>query len=87
VLRALRILRLLRVVSVAPSLRRVAEGLILEVSDDGCGFDPAAIRHAGAAGGLGLAYMRERIELLGGRLTLASAPGQGCLLQAEFPSV
>ena len=68
-------------------LSRVAEGLILEVSDDGCGFDPAAIRHAGAAGGLGLAYMRERIELLGGRLTLASAPGQGCLLQAEFPSV
>ena len=66
-------------------LRHAADRLVLEVSDDGCGFDPAAVRNAGATGGLGLAYMRERIELLGGRLTLVSAPGQGCKVQAEFP--
>lgn len=74
-------------VRVYVGLHRAADGLILEVSDDGCGFDPAAIRNAGATGGLGLAYMRERIELLGGRLILVSAPGQGCRLRAEFPGV
>ena len=72
-------------VRVYVGLRHAAEGLILEISDDGRGFEPAAIRHAGPTGGLGLAYMRERIELLGGRLTLVSAPGQGCRLKAEFP--
>ncbi|MFY7838356.1 MAG: sensor histidine kinase [Novosphingobium sp.] len=56
----------------------------LEVRDDGCGFDPNAPRPAGAAGGLGLAYMRERIALLGGKLTIASAPGAGCTLLAEI---
>ncbi len=60
-------------------------GLVLAVRDDGCGFDPAALRQPGPAGGLGLAYMRERIELLGGRLTISSAPGRGCALQAELP--
>jgi signal transduction histidine kinase len=68
------------------SLRREAEGLVLMVRDDGCGFDPASIRQPGAASGLGLAYMRERIELLGGRLTIASTAGEGCTLHVELPA-
>lgn len=58
----------------------------LSVRDDGCGFDPAVGRAAHGTGGLGLAYMRERIELLDGRLTITSAPGAGCTLLAEVPS-
>jgi signal transduction histidine kinase len=57
----------------------------LLVRDNGCGFDPAAARMPGPAGGLGLAYMRERIELLGGGLSITSAPGAGCTLLAEIP--
>lgn len=58
----------------------------LSVRDDGCGFDPNAGRAAHGAGGLGLAYMRERIELLDGCLTITSAPGAGCTLLAEVPA-
>jgi signal transduction histidine kinase len=68
------------------SLQRSAGALVLCIRDDGCGFDPAAIRPSGTTTGLGLAYMRERIALLGGRLTIVSAPGQGCALRAELPS-
>jgi len=44
----------------------------LSVSDDGRGFDPGA-GHVG----LGLRSMRERAELIGGRLQIDSAPDQG----------
>lgn len=73
-------------VRAAVMLGRRAGMLVLHVRDDGCGFDPATIRQPGAASGLGLAYMAERIELLGGNLTITSAPGQGCTLRAELPS-
>ena len=39
--------------------------------DDGIGFDAARIY----SGGMGLRNMRERAELLGGQLSLKSAPG------------
>ena len=46
----------------------------LEIADDGCGFDPQAV---GSQGGMGLASMRERADLVGARLEVISAPGQG----------
>ena len=58
----------------------------LIVRDDGCGFDPAATRRPKMQSGLGLDFMRERIELLGGRLRITSAPGAGCTLLAEIPA-
>jgi signal transduction histidine kinase len=66
--------------------------MVLEVADDGTGFDPAAIGGAngGAAlasqpTGFGLAAMRERAELLGGKLELASAPGRGATVRLTVP--
>jgi len=53
------------------------------VEDDGSGFDPAAVRE----GALGLVGMRERAQLLGGRLELESSPGAGTALVAELPLV
>ena len=53
------------------------------VEDDGRGFDPA-----GATLGIGLVGMRERVQLLDGRLVVESSPepnGQGTTLVAEFP--
>lgn len=52
---------------------------MLEVVDDGCGFDPD--RPHGRPG-IGLAGMRERLELLEGRFELRSAPGQGTTVRA-----
>lgn len=57
----------------------------LELRDDGRGFDVAALPCPAAGRGLGLAYMRERIMRLGGRMTVESAPGAGCCLKVELP--
>jgi PAS domain S-box-containing protein len=56
--------------------------LMLEVSDDGRGFDPAAVSETGE---LGLAGMRERAVLVGGRLQVVSRPGQGTSVQLRVP--
>jgi signal transduction histidine kinase/ActR/RegA family two-component response regulator len=48
------------------------------VRDSGKGFDLAAIRiGGGATGGFGLFSLQERLEALGGSLTIESAPGKG----------
>lgn len=72
-------------VRAAVRLKRAKAGWNVIVHDNGCGFDPAAPRMPGGEGGLGLAFMRERIEMLGGRLIITSAPGAGCTLLAELP--
>jgi len=48
--------------------------VVLEVRDDGRGFDPEAVD---GVGGMGLASMDERARALGGALTIASTPGGG----------
>jgi signal transduction histidine kinase len=52
------------------------------VSDDGSGFDPE-----GADGGFGLVGMRERVELVDGRLLIDSVHGRGTVIRAELPAV
>jgi signal transduction histidine kinase len=52
------------------------------VSDDGIGMDPATPRT-----GLGLAGLRERVEMLGGRFRVDSAPGGGTRVHAAVPLV
>jgi signal transduction histidine kinase len=55
----------------------------LDVRDDGTGFDPPP--GPGAAGGLGLRGMRERVEALGGRLAVETAPGRGTTIAVTVP--
>jgi PAS domain S-box-containing protein len=62
-----------------------AGGVTLWVVDDGCGFDPAHVQLAGARLGLGLTAMRERVEAIGGRLTIRTAPGKGTTVEALVP--
>ena len=52
------------------------------VRDDGVGFDPA---EPGRPDGIGLHSMRERMELMGGRISIYSAPGQGTSVEALLP--
>jgi signal transduction histidine kinase len=56
--------------------------LLVEVSDSGSGFDPRA---AVEQGHLGLAGMRERVEILGGTFGVESAPGRGTVIRASLP--
>ena len=53
------------------------------VEDDGAGFDPAKLRSPSA--GFGLASVRERVELVGGRLAVASAPEAGTRVTLTVP--
>lgn len=58
--------------------------LVLEVADDGIGFDPGAIGK-GERRGLGLVGMRERMALAGGDLTIDTQPGRGTRIVARVP--
>jgi signal transduction histidine kinase len=67
-----------------------ADRIRIAISDDGQGFDPAAVASgncpsAESAGGLGLIGIRERVELLGGHLAITSATGSGTRLLATIP--
>ena len=60
-------------------LCQTANAVILEVRDDGVGFDPLG----SFPGHLGLHTMQERVSSLGGRLQIESAPGQGTSILAQ----
>jgi signal transduction histidine kinase len=61
-----------------------AEGIRLEVVDDGVGFDTTSSRRF--RGGFGLASMRERAAMTGGRLSIRSRLGQGTRVIAVWPA-
>jgi len=58
-----------------------ASWLELRIADNGRGFDPALPRPPG----LGLNALRDRVQLLGGELTIASAQGQGTQVGIRVP--
>jgi signal transduction histidine kinase len=61
------------------SLHRQDGHLVLCVRDDGRGFDPTGPR------GLGLTGLADRLDTVGGTISLHSRPGSGTLLQMEIP--
>jgi len=64
-------------------LQRLPQGLTLLISDDGQGFEPAV--NPAREGQRGMAGMSERIDQLGGTLTVTSEPGKGTQIEALFP--
>jgi signal transduction histidine kinase len=62
--------------------------LLIEIEDDGVGFDPAGIeRSHDSLRGIGLLGMRERLEILGGSLEVDSTPGEGTRIVFSVPLV
>ena len=60
--------------------------LVLIIEDDGKGFDFAEARRRRSGGQqLGLVGMEERVQVLGGTLTMESSPGSGTTLVMELP--
>ncbi|MFF3544695.1 GAF domain-containing sensor histidine kinase [Streptomyces platensis] len=69
--------------TVEVTLTRDGQGALLRIADDGCGFDPRAVRRAGRH--LGLVSMRDRAGGVGGKLTVESEPGKGTAVEMEVP--
>ena len=57
----------------------------VEVRDDGCGFAVDAVLGHGGERGLGFLSIQERVDALGGRLCVESAPGEGTLVRVTVP--
>ena len=77
----------------APSAGRVSVALVFEeedvtlvVEDDGPGFEPAPAATLLQQGHLGLAGMTERARLLGGDLSVETAPGRGTTIVLRMPA-
>ncbi len=68
--------------SVAIELSRAGGNFVLRIDDDGKGFDPAQVKDPRAVGLVGI---RERAVLIGGRLEIHSAPGEGARIELEVP--
>jgi len=72
--------------TVRVTVRRENSAAILLVADDGRGFVPPEHLHDLAARGhLGLMGLRERVQQIGGRVTIDSTPGAGTALRVEVP--
>jgi signal transduction histidine kinase len=66
------------------AVRPDGPGVLVEVRDDGVGFDPEKVD--GAQPHLGLDTMRERAELAGGWLEVQSTPGLGTTVRFWIPA-
>ena len=67
-------------------LAREPEAVLLEIEDDGRGFDaPAYFRTPSPSVGLGLVSMRERVAHFGGLLRISSRPGSGTRIVVRVP--
>lgn len=67
---------------VSITLRNIKPLLLLEIRDDGKGFDAKKIRK-----GIGLANIKNRAELFGGKMEIISASGKGCTVKVMVPQV
>lgn len=73
-----------RASSVRVTLERRRGGTVLRVADDGVGLAAeATLEHR--PGHVGIASMRQRVAMAGGRLNLDSAPGRGCTIEVWLP--
>ena len=61
-------------------LRAEGSQVVMTIQDDGAGFDPQTIDQEH----LGIRGMRERVEMLGGKLNITSAPGEGTQISVRL---
>lgn len=81
----LNIVKHAQIKEVVLSLKCSEDGLVLEIMDKGCGFNPAMIREKSETHGLGLFSIRERTLFLGGTFTIDSKPGHGTHITQTIP--
>jgi signal transduction histidine kinase len=67
------------------TLTYLPRAILLDIFDDGSGFDQSAVADPSAQGGYGLRAMRQRVAQLGGSFTIETAPGEGTVVAVEIP--
>ncbi|MFB7114477.1 sensor histidine kinase [Streptomyces sp. NPDC056190] len=72
---------------VGVTLSFMGDEVVLDIRDDGHGFDPLVVPERTRAGGFGLEGMRARAERIAGSLTVESEPGHGTAVSARVPLV
>ncbi|WP_433549463.1 sensor histidine kinase [Streptomyces sp. CA-294286] len=69
----------------ALTLTYLDDQVVLDIADDGRGFDTGTLPGPTGVRGHGLPAMRARVQQLGGTLAVESAPGEGTVLSAAIP--
>jgi signal transduction histidine kinase len=69
------------------SIQKLNRTVIMTITDNGKGFQKENLLHANKRKRLGLLGMRERVEMVGGKLTVTSTPGNGTSLRAQVPLI
>ena len=67
------------------SVLKTPKGVFMEVADNGKSFDVSRLSTSGWQNRLGLAGMRERVEMFGGEFSVVSSPGNGTSIRVEIP--
>ena len=75
-----------RATRVTVSVETTATSLRVEIEDDGRGFDSSMTREYLRQGRVGLASMRERVELANGTFVVRSTPNRGTSIVATLPA-
>lgn len=76
------LVRYARAKKVTVDLQTRSDWIILDIRDNGVGFDIERVRDGG---GMGIHNMEQRAKRLGGRLEISSRPGEGTRIKAEIP--
>lgn len=69
------------------NISKISRAIRMEISDDGRSFQVEKVLLANTQKRLGLIGMRERVEMIGGALSIESVPGRGTTVRAEIPFV
>jgi signal transduction histidine kinase len=67
------------------SVRKLQDAVRMEIHDDGKSFEVERVLFAKRHKRLGLLGMRERVEMVGGRFGVESAPGKGTTIRVQIP--
>jgi signal transduction histidine kinase len=67
------------------SIQKLPECISMRIKDDGRSFQVERVLHGTGSKRLGLLGMRERLEMVGGRFDVQSAPGTGTTITAQMP--
>jgi signal transduction histidine kinase len=67
------------------SIQKLPDCICMKIEDDGKSFQVERVLHGKGRKRLGLLGMRERLEMVGGRFDIESAPGQGTTITARIP--
>lgn len=68
------------------SIQKLPHGICMKIHDNGQSFEVERVLNARGRVRLGLLGMRERLEMVGGRFGVESAPGKGTTITAQLPN-